>query len=157
DDDRLAVDIAKLAQGLEERIETWRPRLQCPWFEGQKAKPWDWARLLRLARRRPRQEGKHGEKAAHANFASCCIVAVRRASIHRAAGGDWPDLLDSVAAHTDIPVVEVDRRVAMAGDQPDLVAEPEPVGGGRDGEPAVLVRRTLISRGRLVANQRRAR
>ena len=39
----------------------------------------------------------------------------------------------------DVPVVEVDVRVAMAGDQADLVAEPEPVGGGRDGEAAALV------------------
>jgi hypothetical protein len=29
--------------------------------------------------------------------------------------------------------------VAVAGDQPDLVAEPAPVAGGRDGAPAVLV------------------
>src|SRR6266446_4896642 len=59
--------------------------------------------------------------------------------INRAAGGDRPELLDAVAADADIPVVEVDGRVAMAGDQADLVAEPEPVGVGRDGEPAVLV------------------
>ena len=50
--------------------------------------------------------------------------------IHCAPGGDGPDLLDAVAADTDIPVVKVDGRVAMAGDQPDLVTEPEPVGGG---------------------------
>ena len=55
--------------------------------------------------------------------------------MHRAAGGGWPELLDAAPADADIPVVEVDGRVAMAGDQPDLVAEPEPVGGGRDGEP----------------------
>jgi hypothetical protein len=40
----------------------------------------------------------------------------------------------------------------MAGDQADLVAEPEAVGGGREGEPAVLVGGGL----RLVADQRRA-
>jgi hypothetical protein len=34
-------------------------------------------------------------------------------------------LLDAVAADADVPVVEVDGRVAMAGDQADLVAEPE--------------------------------
>src|SRR5690242_8701254 len=55
----------------------------------------------------------------------------RGASIYRAACGDRPDLLDAVAADTDTPVVEVDGRVAVAGDQPDVVAEPEPVGGGR--------------------------
>jgi hypothetical protein len=43
----------------------------------------------------------------------------------------------AVAAHADIPVVEVDSWVAVAGDQVDLVAEPEPVAGGRDGEAAV--------------------
>ena len=43
----------------------------------------------------------------------------------------------------------------MARDQPDLVAEPEPACGGRDGEPAVLVRGALIGRRGLVANQRR--
>ena len=55
-------------------------------------------------------------------------------------------MLNAGAAHTDIPVVEVDGRVAIAGDQPDLVAEPEPVGGGRDGEPPVLVRGALVGR-----------
>jgi hypothetical protein len=56
---------------------------------------------------------------------------------------DWLDLLDAVAAHADIPVVKVDGRVAKAGDQPDLVAQPEPVGGGRNGEPTALVRGPL--------------
>jgi hypothetical protein len=46
----------------------------------------------------------------------------------------------------DIPLVEVDGRVAMAGDQPDLVTEPEPAGRGRNGEAAVLVRGALIGR-----------
>jgi hypothetical protein len=53
-------------------------------------------------------------------------------------------LLDAVAADTDIPVVEVDGRVAVAGDQPDFVAEAEAVGGGRNREPAVLLRSALI-------------
>jgi hypothetical protein len=44
--------------------------------------------------------------------------------IDRAAGGDRAELLDAVVADADIPVVEVDGRVAMAGDQADLVAEP---------------------------------
>jgi len=35
----------------------------------------------------------------------------------------------------------------MAGDQPDLVAAPEPIGGGRNGEPAVLVGGALVGRG----------
>ena len=67
-------------------------------------------------------------------------------SINRAAGGDRPDLLDAVAADTDVPVVEIDGWIAVAGDQPDLVAEPEPVGGGRDGEPSMLVGGALAGR-----------
>ena len=50
-------------------------------------------------------------------------------SIHRSAGRYRPELLDAVAADADIPVVEVDRRVAVAGDKVDLVADLEPVGG----------------------------
>ena len=45
--------------------------------------------------------------------------------IHRTAGGDRPELLDAVVADADVPVEEVDGRVAMAGDQADLVADPE--------------------------------
>jgi hypothetical protein len=45
----------------------------------------------------------------------------------------------------------------MDGDQADFVAEPEPVGGGRDGEAAVLVRRALVGGGGLVGDERRAR
>jgi hypothetical protein len=47
--------------------------------------------------------------------------------------------------------------VAVARDQPDLVAEAEPVGGGGDGEPAVLVGGALIGGGGLVADERRTR
>ena len=50
-------------------------------------------------------------------------------SINRTPGRDRPELLDAVAADADIPVVEVDGRVAVAGDEADLVAEPEAVGG----------------------------
>jgi hypothetical protein len=49
--------------------------------------------------------------------------------IHRAAGGDRPELFDAIGADADILIVEVDGRVAITGDQPDLVAEPKPVGG----------------------------
>jgi hypothetical protein len=48
-------------------------------------------------------------------------------------------------------------QVAVAGDQADLIAEPEPVGGGRNREPAVLVAGALIGRGGLVTYQRRPR
>src|SRR6266436_4921365 len=75
-------------------------------------------------------------------------------SVNGAAGGDRPELLDAAPADANIPVVEVDGRVAVAGDQADLVAEREAVRGGRDGEPAVLVGGALAGRGGLVANQR---
>src|ERR1700730_1406961 len=81
---------------------------------------------------------------------------VAMCSIHPAACGDRPELLDAVGADADIPVVEVDGRVAMAGDQADLVAEREPGGGGGDGEPSVLVRGALIGRRGLVADDGRA-
>jgi hypothetical protein len=68
-------------------------------------------------------------------------------SIHRAAGGDRPELLDAVAADADVPVVEVDGRVAMAGEDADLVAHAEAVGGARDAEAAVLVGGALVSGG----------
>jgi hypothetical protein len=51
-------------------------------------------------------------------------------SVHRPSRGDRPELLDAVGADADVPVVEVDGRVAMAGDEADLVAECEAVGGG---------------------------
>ena len=44
-------------------------------------------------------------------------------------------MFDAVAADADIPIVEVDGRVAVAGDQPDLVAEPQAVGGDRASRP----------------------
>jgi hypothetical protein len=65
-------------------------------------------------------------------------------------------LLDAVVPDADIPVVEVDGRVAVAGDPAQLVAEPEPVGGGRDGEAAVLAGGALVGRGGFVADERRA-
>src|SRR5271166_2530684 len=88
---------------------------------------------------------------------ACRLCGQRRASIYRATGGNRPELLDAVAADADIPVVEVDGRVAVAGDQPDLVAEPEPVGGGGDGKPSMLVGGALVGRGGLVADERRPR
>ena len=55
--------------------------------------------------------------------------STQSASIHRTAGGDRPELLDAVAADADVPVVEVDGGVAMAGDEAGLVADLETVGG----------------------------
>src|SRR5882724_10945364 len=77
-------------------------------------------------------------------------------STHGAPGGDRPELLDAVGADADVPVVEVDGRVAVAGAQADLVAEPQPVGGRRDSEAAVLVGGALVGGGGLVADQWRA-
>jgi hypothetical protein len=74
-----------------------------------------------------------------------------------AAGGDGPELLDAVGADADIPVVEVDGRVAMAGDEADLVADAQAVGGGRNGEPAALVGGALVGCGGLVAVMHQAK
>ena len=68
-------------------------------------------------------------------------------SIHCAAGGDRPELLDAVAADADIPIVEVNGGIATAGDEADLVAEPEAVRGARDADSSVLVRGALVGDG----------
>src|SRR5437667_3486146 len=73
-------------------------------------------------------------------------------SIHGTPCGDRPELFDAVAADADIPVIEIDGRVAVAGDEAHFVADVEPVGGGRDGEAAVLVGGALVGGGGLVAN-----
>ena len=49
----------------------------------------------------------------------------RRPSQHRAARGDRPQRLDAAVAHADVPVVEIDRRIAVAGNQLQLVADLE--------------------------------
>ena len=66
-------------------------------------------------------------------------------------------MLDAVAADADIPIVEVDGRVAMAGHEADLVAEPEAIGGAGDAPAAVLVGGALVGGGGLVADEGRAR
>jgi hypothetical protein len=91
--------------------------------------------------------------AKHLKQASLGTVG-RTASIHRPAGGDRPELLDAVAADADVPVVEVDGRVAMAGDEADLVADAEAVGGVGYAETAVLVGGALVGGGGLVADER---
>jgi hypothetical protein len=45
----------------------------------------------------------------------------------------------------------------VAGNQTDFVTELEEVGGGRNGEAAVLVGGALVGRGGLVTDERRAR
>jgi hypothetical protein len=81
----------------------------------------------------------------------------RSASINRAAGGDRPELFDAVSADADIPVVEVYGRVAMAGDEVDLVADLKTVGGARDAEPSALVGGALGGGGGFVADERGTR
>ena len=76
-----------------------------------------------------------------------------RASINRTPCGNRRELLDAVAADADVPVVEVDGGIAMAGDEADLVADLEAVGGALDAEAAVLVGSALVGRGGLVADQ----
>jgi hypothetical protein len=58
--------------------------------------------------------------------------------------------LTRFAADADVPVVEVDGRVAMAGREADLVADLRPVGGTRDDEAAVLVGGALVGGGGFV-------
>src|SRR5437868_15179148 len=68
-------------------------------------------------------------------------------SINRPPRGDRPELFDAVGADGDVPIVEVDGRVAVAGDEADLVAEAEAVGGAGDAEAAVLVGGALVGGG----------
>src|SRR5438270_5848422 len=81
-------------------------------------------------------------------------MARRLPSIQRPPGGDRPELFDAAGTDGDVPVVEVDGGVAMAGDEADFVAEPEAVGGARDAEAAVLVGGALVGGGGFVAHQR---
>src|SRR5579875_3905625 len=87
---------------------------------------------------------------------AACGGAVSRL-VSAAAGGNRPQRLDAIAADADIPVVKIDGRVAMPRQQPDLVADPEPVGGGGDRDPAMFVRGALIEGSGLVPDQRRPR
>src|SRR6185295_11310654 len=63
-------------------------------------------------------------------------------SVRRSARGDRPQRLDDAAPHANIPVIEVDRRVAMARDELQLLAERRQARLRRfTFNPAVLVRR----------------
>jgi hypothetical protein len=57
--------------------------------------------------------------------------------------GDGPELLDAVGADADVPVVEVDGRVAMAGDEADLL------------RPASTIARSSVGRLITVAQTKR--
>jgi hypothetical protein len=56
------------------------------------------------------------------------------------ASADRPKRLDPAIARADIPVVQVDGRVAMAGDEPDFFAEPRRRQAWRHRDLAMLVR-----------------
>jgi hypothetical protein len=77
-------------------------------------------------------------------------------SIHRTSRCNRPELFDAVVADGDVPVIEVDGRVAMAGDEAELVAEAEPIGGARDAETACASGRPLVGGGRFVADEQQA-
>jgi hypothetical protein len=88
---------------------------------------------------------------------ACLGTTRRRTLVNRAPRGNRPELFDAVATDGDVPVVEVDGRVAMAGDEADLVADLEAVGGAGDAEAAVLVGGALVGGGGFVADGGRAR
>jgi hypothetical protein len=71
-----------------------------------------------------------------------------------APSGDRPELRDTVVADADVPIVEVDGRVAVAGDEANLVAAREPVdGGGPESKANALRPASTIARssvGRLI-------
>src|SRR5262245_37983645 len=56
-----------------------------------------------------------------------------------AASADRPKCLDPPVAHADIPVVQIDGRVAMAGDEPDFFPEPRWRQAWRHRDLAMLV------------------
>ena len=62
DDNGLAAHVAQFAQGLEERVEAGRPRLQRARFECQEAKLRDRLRPLALADRRSGEESEDAEE-----------------------------------------------------------------------------------------------
>src|ERR1700738_1777472 len=100
--------------------------------------PADYPIITRLLRTPAGAEGRGNEYQGERLPKKHSEWDVAIASINRAAGGDGPELLDAVAADADVPGVEVVGRVAMAGDEADLVAELETVGGARDAEAGVL-------------------
>jgi hypothetical protein len=99
---------------------------------------------------------KGGRKHSSTAFKAVChTLATCLSSINRYPASNWPELLDAALADADVPVVEVDGWVAMAGDEADLVAEAEAVGGAGDAEAAVLVGGALVGGGGLVPDERR--
>src|SRR5262245_64657968 len=58
----------------------------------------------------------------------------------RTASIDRPQRLHAPVSHTDIPVVQIDGRVAVSGDKPQLFTERQGLRARADLELAVLVR-----------------
>src|ERR1700722_16951430 len=52
---------------------------------------------------------------------------------------DWPQALDARSPNADVPVVTVDGRVAMAGLEPELLAEARRLPSPSDDELSMLV------------------
>src|SRR4051812_21263773 len=74
-------------------------------------------------------------------------------SIERAARTDRPESLDDTLPHADVPVVEIHRRVAVAGHEKQLLAQLRRLGTARDFDPAVLIRCPGIDEARLFPDQ----
>src|SRR5208282_6883846 len=74
------------------------------------------------------------------------VFAGRRARSVAGAAGDGPDRLDPLAAIADIPVVEVDGWIAMAGDEAQLLADGERAIALSEPQHAVLVGRAHVFR-----------
>src|SRR6516225_3251567 len=66
-------------------------------------------------------------------------VPVREYLDARTAGVDGPQRLHAHVADAHIPIIQIDRRVAMSGDEPDLVAVRERPLARHDIELTVLV------------------
>src|SRR5262245_66036843 len=58
----------------------------------------------------------------------------------RTAGVDRPQRLHAPLADTDVPIMQIDRRIAVSRDEPDLFAEREGLRARPDLEFTVLVR-----------------
>src|SRR6516164_3507051 len=77
----------------------------------------------------------HSRRSATAASRGCApgpYQCIELRSVHRPSCGNRPELFDAAGADGDVPVVEVDGGVAMAGDEADLVAEAEAVDGAGD-------------------------
>src|SRR5262245_65406179 len=68
------------------------------------------------------------------------LVPIQPISDVRTAGVDRPQRLHASLADTDVPIMQIDRRIAVAGDEPELFAERERPRARPDLEFAVLVR-----------------